>query len=91
MKKEEIAARTKNVVNRMSRSVGHLSAVKRMIEDGRDWQEVLIQLSAVKAEIANTGKIIFKNYLEERVDEVLTDKEQEVINEVKTAIDMLLK
>ena len=47
---------TKAVVNRLSRAIGHLESVKRMVEDGRDCTEVLIQLSAVKSAINNTGK-----------------------------------
>ena len=38
---------TQAVLNRMSRAIGHMTAVKRMIEEGRDCSEVLIQLSAV--------------------------------------------
>ena len=49
---------TKAVVNRLSRAIGHLESVKRMVEDGRDCTEVLIQLSAVKSAINNTGKLI---------------------------------
>ncbi len=41
-------AHTKAVLNRMSRAIGHMESIKRMIEDGRDCAEVLIQLSAVK-------------------------------------------
>ena len=41
---------TKAVVNRLSRAIGHLESVKRMVEDGRDCTEVLIQLSAVKSQ-----------------------------------------
>ena len=49
---------TKAVLNRMSRAIGHMNAVKKMIEDGRDCSEVLIQLAAVRAEITNTSKVI---------------------------------
>ena len=51
-------AQTKAVLNRLSRAIGHLESIKRMVEDGRDCSEVLIQLSAVKSAINNTGKII---------------------------------
>ena len=39
---------TKAVLNRLSRAIGHLESIKRMVEEGRDCSEVLIQLSAVK-------------------------------------------
>ena len=40
---------TKAVLNRISRAIGHLELIKRMVEEGRDCSEVLIQLSAVKS------------------------------------------
>ena len=38
---------TKAVLNRMARLIGHLEAIKRMVEEGRDCSEVLVQRSAV--------------------------------------------
>ena len=55
---------TKAVLNRLSRAIGHLESIKRMVEDGRDCSEVLIQLSAVKSAINNTGKIILQDHIE---------------------------
>ena len=46
---------TKAVLNRLSRAIGHLESIKKMVENGRDCSEVLIQLSAVKAAINITG------------------------------------
>ena len=56
-------AETKAVVNRLSRAIGHLEAVKAMVEEGRDCTQVLIQLAAVKSAINNTGKLILKDHL----------------------------
>ena len=56
---------TKAVLNRLSRAIGHLESIKRMVEDGRDCSEVLIQLSAVKSAINNTGKIILQDHIEQ--------------------------
>ena len=54
---------TKAVLNRLSRAIGHMESIKRMVEEGRDCTEVLIQLSAVKAAINNTGKIILEDHI----------------------------
>lgn len=51
---------TKAVLNRLSRAIGHMESIKRMVEEGRDCTEVLIQLSAVKAAINNTGKLSWR-------------------------------
>ena len=38
--------------------------LKRMVEDGRDCSEVLIQLAAVRSALNNTAKVILKDHLE---------------------------
>ena len=61
---------TKAVVNRLSRAIGHLESVKRMVEDGRDCTEVLVQLAAVRSALNSTAKVILKDHLEHCLDDV---------------------
>ena len=49
---------TRAVLNRLSRAIGHLESVRRMVEDGRDCTEVLIQLAAVRSALNSTAKVI---------------------------------
>ena len=55
---------TKAVLNRLARAIGHLESVKRMVEEGRDCTDVLIQLAAVRSALNNTAKIILKDHIE---------------------------
>ena len=55
---------TKAVINRLARAIGHLESVKRMVEDGRDCTEVLVQLAAVRSALSSTAKVILKDHLE---------------------------
>ena len=55
---------TKAVLNRLSRAIGHLESVKKMVESGRDCTEVLIQLAAVRSALNNTAKVILKDHIE---------------------------
>ena len=55
---------TRAVINRLSRAIGHLESVKRMVEDGRDCTEVLVQLAAVRSALNSTAKVILKDHLE---------------------------
>ena len=48
---------TRAVVNRLSRAIGHLEAVKRMAEEERDCSELLVQLAAVRSALTSTGKV----------------------------------
>lgn len=82
---------TKAVLNRLSRTIGHLEAVKRMVEDGRDCSEVLIQLSAVKSALNNTGKVILKDHIEHCIVEAVEEKDYEAIQQLNKAIDQFIK
>ena len=65
-----VHTQTKAVLNRLSRAIGHLESVKRMVEDGRDCTEVLIQLAAVRSALSSTAKVILKDHLEHCIDDV---------------------
>lgn len=81
---------TKVVLNRMSRAIGHFQSVKKMIEDGRDCSDVLIQLSAVKAEIESVSKVILKDHIDHCIVEALKENNEESIEKLKGAIDKVL-
>ena len=53
----------KAVINRLARAIGHLNKVKRMVEEGYDCTEVLVQLAAVRSAIDNTGKVILNDHI----------------------------
>lgn len=82
---------TKAVLNRLSRAIGHLESIKRMVEDGRDCSEVLIQLSAVKSAINNTGKVILQDHIEHCMVDAVETGDHEAIEELTRAIDRFIK
>ena len=82
---------TKNVINRLSRAIGHLEAVKQMVEQGRDCSEVLIQLAAVKSAINNTGKIILKDHLNHCITDAVKNDDSKALEEINKAIDQFVK
>ena len=82
---------TKAVINRLSRAIGHLESIKRMIESGRDCSEVLIQLSAVKAAINNTGKVILQDHIQHCLVDAIETGDTEAIEELNKAIDRFIK
>ena len=84
-------AQTKAVLNRLSRAIGHLESIKRMVEDGRDCSEVLIQLSAVKSAINNTGKIILQDHIEHCIVDAVEHGDRDAIKELEKAIDRFMK
>ncbi|GAA0122384.1 MULTISPECIES: metal-sensing transcriptional repressor [Clostridium] len=82
---------TKAVVNRLSRAIGHLESVKRMVEEGRDCSEVLIQVSAVKSAINNIGKIILQDHIENCVVDAVETGDKKVLEDLNDAIDKFMK
>ena len=81
---------TKAVVNRLARAIGHLESVKRMVEDGRDCTEVLIQLAAVRSALNSTAKVILKDHLEHCITDAVETGDAEVISDLNTAIDKFI-
>jgi len=85
--RKHVHQNTKTVVNRLSRAIGHLESVKRMVEDGKDCSDVLIQLSAVIAALNNTGKVILKDHMEHCIVDAVNTGDESAIE----AIDHLIK
>ena len=82
---------TKAVLNRLSRAIGHLEAVRKMVENGEDGAQVLIQLAAVKSAINNTGKVILKDHLNHCIVEAAKNGDQKALDDLSAAIDQFVK
>ena len=81
---------TKAVLNRLSRAIGHLESVKRMVEDGRDCTEVLIQLAAVRSALNSTAKVILKDHMEHCISDAVSTGDTDIIDELNAAIDKFI-
>lgn len=86
-----IHAHTKTVLNRTSRAIGHLTAVRGMIEEGRDCSEVLIQLAAVRSAINGICEVILKDHLEHCIVDAAKDGDMESLENLKAAVELLFK
>lgn len=82
---------TQAVSNRLARAIGHLEAVKHMVEDGRDCSEVLVQLAAVRSALSAAGRMILKDHIEHCIVNAVENDDTEAIRELNRAIDQLLK
>jgi len=81
----------KAVINRLSRAIGHLEKVKRMVEEGHDCSEVLIQLAAVRSALDNTGKVILKDHMRHCMVDAVSAGDLDAVEELCKAIDKLIK
>ena len=81
----------KAVVNRLARAIGHLEKVRRMVEEGHDCSEVLIQLAAVRSAIDNTGKIILQDHMRHCMVDAVAEGDTSAIDDLCKAIDKYMK
>ena len=82
---------TRAVINRLARAIGHLNSVKRMVEDGRDCTEVLVQLAAVQSALNGTAKVILKDHIEHCLTDAVEQGDRRAIEDLNTAIERFLR
>lgn len=81
----------KAVLNRLARAIGHLEKVKRMVEEGCDCTEILVQLAAVRSALDCTGKVILKDHIHHCMVDAVTAGDQAAIDDLCLAIDRFIK
>ncbi len=82
---------TAAVLNRLSRAIGHLESIRKMVESGRDCTEVLIQLAAVRSALSGVSRVILKDHMEHCITDAVENHDQQAIDDLNHAIDHLLK
>ncbi len=81
----------KAVSNRLARAIGHLESVKRMVDNGEDCAEVLIQLAAVRSAINNAGKVLLADHINHCMVEAVENNDFKKIEELNEAIQKFVK
>ena len=81
----------KAVINRLARAIGHLEKVKRMVEEGSDCSDVLVQLAAVRSAIDNTGKVILQDHMRHCMVDAVAAGDTDAIEDLCRAIDKYMK
>jgi len=84
-------AEKKAIINRLSRAIGHLESIKRMVSSDEDCSQILIQLAAVRSAINNTGKVVLKNHISQCIVEAVEQGDDETIETLNDAIDRFVK
>lgn len=80
----------KAVLNRLSRAIGHLEKVKRMVQAGDDCSDVLVQLAAVRSALNSVGKVILRDHIRHCIVDAAAAGDQEAIDNMCTALDKYL-
>ena len=82
---------SKAVSNRLARAIGHLEAVKRMVDREEDCAEILTQLAAVRSAINNAGKVLLMDHLNHCIVDAVEENDMEKIKEFGDAIQKFVK
>ena len=77
----------KRQLNRLSRVIGHLQHVKRMIEEDQDCADVLMQLSATRSALTGLGKEIINEHITHCITHAVQDGDMQAIEEFQKAIE----
>ena len=80
----------KRRLNRISRIIGHLEHVRRMIEADYDCADVLVQLSAVRSATNGLAKQIIHEHIEHCVSDAVESGDEETLEKLQNAIDKFI-
>ena len=79
---------TEAVVMRLKRIEGQVRGLIRMVEGDKSCEEVLVQISSVKAALHKTGQVVLEGHLHHCVvDGIREGKEEETISKLSSAIE----
>lgn len=77
-----------DIAKRLARVAGHANSLKRLWDEGRDCDEMLTQIAAVRAALDQVGKAILEQHIDHCVNKAVTQGDsQEAIRELKDALD----
>ena len=76
------------VTMRLKRIEGQVRGLIKMVDEDKSCEEILIQISSVKAALHKTGQVILEGHLQHCVlDGIREGKEDETIRKLSSAIE----
>ncbi len=72
----------KAIVTRLNRISGQIGGIKRMVEEDRYCDDILIQLAAADASVKSLSALILKNHLHGCVVEHIKEGDESVLDEI---------
>ena len=81
----------KALANRLNRIEGQVRGVKRMLDEDAYCTDILIQVSAIQAALNAFNKELLSNHIHTCVVENIKQGNNEVIDELVTALQKLMK
>ena len=77
-----------DVAKRLARVAGHANSLRRLWDEGRDCDDMVTQIAAVRAGLDQVGKVILEQHIEHCVQMAVRHGEsEEAIRDLKDALD----
>ncbi|MHB8602527.1 MAG: metal-sensitive transcriptional regulator [Nitrosotalea sp.] len=73
---------------RLARIEGHVKGIRKMIEEGKGYPEIMHQIAAVKAGLDSTMSVMIEDLLE-HVTECTNAKGKKAVTELKESVSKL--
>jgi DNA-binding FrmR family transcriptional regulator len=80
-----------NLISRLNRIEGQIRGVKGLIEKDTYCDDVLNQISSIQSALNGVGKLLLEHHMKSCVIERIQDGDQDVIGELLTTINKLMK
>lgn len=77
-----------NVKNRLKRIEGQVRGLIKMIDEGRECEDILVQISSAKSALHKTGQVILEGHLHNCViNSVQNGNGEEIMGKLSSAIE----
>lgn len=80
----------KSIDNRLAAIEGHVRAVRQMLTEDKECEEILLQISAIEGSLSKLGKIILKEHLNHCVKEGIERGDVDILKRFNTVLDKYL-
>ncbi len=78
-----------SLILRLRRIEGQVKGIQKMVDEDKDCQDILIQISAAKAALHKVGGLVLEEYIEECLVNQLKEGNQEDL--LKNLLDLVVK
>lgn len=91
MSKQRVLTR-EDIAHRLARIAGHANSLKRLWEEERDYDDMLIQIAAVRAALDQVARTILEQHLQQTLTEAVSSGNVEhALRELNDALDRFVK
>ncbi|MGO8670160.1 MAG: metal-sensing transcriptional repressor [Capsulimonadaceae bacterium] len=80
-----------DVGKRLARIAGHAASLKRFWEEGRDTEDLLTQISAVRAALDQVARVVLEHQIEHSIKKAIQHGDcDEALKDLKKALNRLI-